>query len=308
MKAMVLAESVREAGEALGAILSSNVASEDTLVLAFGSAAENAEAIAEYGVKVYRAMTHNPEQAFHAARTLYEKIKPSVVLGLSVKNVKDVASRLAGLYDLPMTTEVWEVKFGDGEVIYKRGVLSERAYSIEKVGYPVIILLNPRVAEPPARRGGGVVEDLELPEPVMKRVELKKKELSGVNLEESEVVVGVGRGFKSRDDLKLAFELAELLGGQVGGSRPIAADLKWLPEDAWIGISGKRISPKLYIAIGISGAPQHMSGVMGSKVIVAINKDKTAPIFKQADYGVVADLYKFLPVLISKIREKSGKT
>ncbi|MFN4046557.1 MAG: electron transfer flavoprotein subunit alpha/FixB family protein, partial [Acidilobaceae archaeon] len=138
-------------------------------------------------------------------------------------------------------------------------------------------------------------------------VGVRAKELSGVKLEEAEVVVGVGRGFKSRDDLKLAFELAKILGAQVGGTRPIATDFKWLPEDAWIGISGKRIAPKLYIAVGVSGAPQHMSGVSSSKVIVAINKDKTAPIFKQADYGVVADLYKFLPILTSKLRERFPK-
>ncbi len=306
VQALILAESVREAGEALGLAYSQGLS--ETVVLAFAQAAENAGDIAEYGVKVYRVQTYNPEQVFHVLKDLYSKLKPKVILGISVKNVKDVLSRLAGIHDLPMTTEVWEVKLDSSGILYKRGILSERAYSIEKVDYPAIILINPRIAQPPPRKGGGNIEDLEPPNSITRRISIRKKELSGVNLEESEIVVGVGRGFRSKDDLKLAFELANALGGQVGGSRPIAADLKWLPEDAWIGISGKRISPKLYIAIGISGAPQHMSGVMGSKIIVAINKDKTAPIFKQADYGVVADLYKFLPVLISKIRERKLKS
>ncbi len=135
----------------------------------------------------------------------------------------------------------------------------------------------------------------------------EEKAREAVNIEEAEIVVGVGRGFKKKEDLKLAEELAELLGGVVGCTRPIAADYGWLSEDRWIGISGKKIKPKLYLAIGISGAPQHMSAVMDSKVIVAINKDKAAPIFQYADYGVVADLYKFVPILIKKIRERLGK-
>ena len=102
----------------------------------------------------------------------------------------------------------------------------------------------------------------------------------------------------------MAEELAEVLNGAVGASRPIVADYGWLPEDAWIGISGKKIRPKLYLAIGISGAPQHITAAMDSKLIIAINNDKNAPIFQYSDYGIVGDLYKILPILIGRLKEK----
>ena len=216
-------------------------------------------------------------------------------------------SRLAGLYDLPMATDVVKLDPADGSVVYERGFLSERAVSKEKMRLPAIVLVNAKVFEPVQPSGQAQIIDLPVEEGQARLVGTKQKQLSGINLEEAEIIVGVGRGFKKKEDLQLAFKLAELLGAQVGASRPIAADYKWLPEDAWIGISGKRVAPKLYIAIGISGAPQHMAGVNNAKIIVAINKDKSAPVFKFADYGVVADLYQFLPVLIKKLEERKKK-
>ncbi|PMP96230.1 MAG: electron transfer flavoprotein subunit alpha/FixB family protein, partial [Nitrososphaera sp.] len=128
-------------------------------------------------------------------------------------------------------------------------------------------------------------------------VEQKRRE--GVDISSAEIVIGVGRGFRSKDDLNIAFRLAELLGGAVGCSRPYG----WLPEDRWIGISAKKIRPKLYLALGISGAPQHMSGVLDSKLIAAVNKDKNAPIFQYADYGVVGDLYQIVPAMVKRLEE-----
>ncbi|MEB3860632.1 MAG: electron transfer flavoprotein subunit alpha/FixB family protein [Desulfurococcales archaeon] len=304
MKALIVAEYTRDALEGIKA--AKTLATGNTILLVFGPASTEAENVSGLVDKVYTLPSRNPEAVYNALRKVYEDEKPDLILGVVSKNVKDSLSRLAGAYDLPMSTEVLEASIEDRSVKYKRGILSERAYSIEKAPMPAIILFNPRIFEPEEARPGGEVVKLEEGDTKVKQIGISKKQLSGVKLEEAEIVVGVGRGFKKKEDLKLAFELAELLGGQVGGSRPIAADFKWLPEDAWIGISGKRISPKLYIAIGISGAPQHMSAVMGSKVIVAVNKDKNAPIFKQADYGVVADLYQFLPILIKKIRERKG--
>ncbi len=299
---LIVAGVVSEAQEAFTAVKPLG----ETVVLAYGEAAEKAEDIAKLGVKVYKISTIHPDQIFEAAKKLFEEEKPKIIIGQGSKNNRDALSRLAGLYDLAMATDVNKLEFAEDGVVYERGFLSERAIAKEKAKYPAIILVNQKVFEPAPLAAQGEVVELSLPEPKVKLVDVKKKQLSGINLEEAEIIVGVGRGFKKKEDLKLAFELAEILGAQVGASRPIAADYKWLPEDAWIGISGKRVAPKLYIAIGISGAPQHMAGVNNSKIIVAINKDKSAPIFKQADYGVVADLYQFVPVLIRKLKEKKG--
>jgi electron transfer flavoprotein alpha subunit len=146
------------------------------------------------------------------------------------------------------------------------------------------------------------VEKLALaPTSRLKIAAVEEKSRGAVRLEEAEIIVSVGRGFKKKEDLQMAFELAKVLGGQVGCSRPIAADLKWLPEEHWVGLSGKKVKPKLYLAVGISGQPQHIAGILDSRIIAAINNDPSAPIFQNADYGVVEDLYKIVPILINKI-------
>jgi electron transfer flavoprotein alpha subunit len=126
-----------------------------------------------------------------------------------------------------------------------------------------------------------------------------------VDLSKAEVIVAVGRGIKSKDNLALAEKLAEALGGDLAASRPIC-DAEWLPIDRQIGSSGQTVAPKLYVAIGISGAIQHLVGMKNSQTIVAINKDPEAPIFDIADYGIVGDLFEAVPVLIEEIKKLKG--
>ncbi|MCE4603397.1 MAG: electron transfer flavoprotein subunit alpha/FixB family protein [Aeropyrum sp.] len=259
--------------------------------------------------KVYLAETSRPEEIVAAIVKLVNEEGVSLIVGEAYKNLRDAFSRVAGQLSMPLITDATEIKLGDDRLVVKRGFLSEKAEMIAEVPLPAAVLFLPRFVKAEGVEGGQpVVTRLEElgGDSKVRLVDVKPKEVGGANLEEAEIIVGVGRGFKSREDLEMAFELAKLLNGQVGCTRPIAADLKWLSEDHWIGISGKRVSPKIYFAIGISGSPQHMSGVQSSKIIVAINKDKSAPIFKQADYGVVADLYQFLPVFIKKLKERLG--
>ena len=123
-----------------------------------------------------------------------------------------------------------------------------------------------------------------------------------VDLSKADVIVAVGRGIKSKDNIALAEKLAEALGGDLAASRPIC-DAEWLPIDRQIGSSGQTVAPKLYVAIGISGAIQHLVGMKNSQTIVAINKDPEAPIFDIADYGIVGDLFEVLPVLTEEIKK-----
>ncbi len=240
---------------------------------------------------------------------LYDALGADIVVGPATKNGNDVVARVAALKDIPMVTEVIDAKISNGKAVLTRTVLAGRATTTYEATLPLALTIPLKkftVEEEPGT--GAPVEEIKLSkEPSVSIVDVREKAREAVNIEEAEIVVGVGRGFKKKEDLKLAEELAEILGGVVGCTRPIAADYGWLSEDRWIGISGKKIRPKLYLAIGISGAPQHMSAVMDSKIIVAINKDKNAPIFQYADYGVVADLYKFVPILIKKLRERLGK-
>ncbi|MBI4164785.1 MAG: electron transfer flavoprotein subunit alpha/FixB family protein [Acidobacteria bacterium] len=123
-----------------------------------------------------------------------------------------------------------------------------------------------------------------------------------VDLTQAEVIVAVGRGIKAQENLELAKKLADSLGAEVGASRPIC-DSGWLPMDRQIGSSGQTIAPKLYIGLGVSGAIQHQVGMKGSRVVVAINKDKEAPIFEVATYGIVGDLFEVVPPLIEEIKK-----
>jgi electron transfer flavoprotein alpha subunit len=123
-----------------------------------------------------------------------------------------------------------------------------------------------------------------------------------VDLSKADVIVAIGRGIKSQENIALAQKLAEVLGGDIAASRPIC-DAEWLPIDRQIGSSGQTVAPKLYIALGISGAIQHLVGMKNSGTIVAINKDPEAPIFDIADYGIVGDLFEAVPVLTEEIKK-----
>ena len=300
---LIVGDNERDVGEAISVFKNAG----EIAVLAYGRGAERPDEIATYGFKVYALKNDNPEVVTAALNELYTKLNPKFIVGISTKNNRDVFSRIAGLHDLPLATDTYDVVVEGDTLTYKRGILSGRAIAKEKVKAPAMLLLAPRKIKPAEKSGKGEIEELSVTvEPKVKVIERKEKQKGGVNIEEAEIIVSAGRGFKKKEDLKLAFDLAELLGAEIGCSRPIAADLKWLSEDHWVGLSGHKVAPKIYFAIGISGAPQHLAGITDAKIVVAVNKDKSAPIFKNADYGVVADLYQFIPVLMKKIKERKG--
>ena len=305
MKVLGVAYEVKDAGELARA--ADSVGGEMD-ILAVGRAAERVEEVAGYSKRVYKLPSKSPYSIYKVLEGLLRDGRYQLVIAEGYRNLRDALSRLAGSLDLPMATDAYSISLkGEDRIVVDRGFLSERAKMRVEIPLPAIVLFIPRFTEPLEPKEKGEVVELAPVEGPERVLDVKPKAVGEANLEEADIIVGVGRGFKAKEDLRLAFELAELLGGQVGCTRPIAADLKWLSEDRWIGISGKRVAPKLYIAVGISGSPQHMSGVQNAKIIVAINKDKSAPIFKQADYGVVADLYQFMPILIKKLREKKAR-
>ena len=151
------------------------------------------------------------------------------------------------------------------------------------------------------------VEKIKIPynqvESKVQILEIKKKAPQELKIEEADIIVAIGRGLKKKEDIKLIESLAYAIGGVVGCSRSIAADLKWLTEEHWVGLSGHKVKPKLYVAIGISGQAQHIAGIRDAKTIIAINNDPNAPIFKMCDYGFVGDLYEIVPKLIERLKE-----
>jgi len=234
-------------------------------------------------------------------------LNPDVLVGINVKDSVDVIGRLAARMGRYMVTDVSSIIKSNEEIFLVRPILGARALAYYKYTEGVFFTISRGKFQPYKDSSEPKVIEVPLKEEEFRVIGREEKHRGAVDIESAEVVVGVGRGFKSKEDISMAMELATILGGEVGCSRPIAADLGWLGEDRWIGISGKKIRPKLYMPIGISGAPQHIMAANDSRIIVAVNKDKNAPIFNYSDYGVVADLYEFIPILIKVLKEKLKK-
>lgn len=235
---------------------------------------------------------------------------PSILMISSTKNGKELAPRLAARLDAGSASDVTKIDLEGENIVVERVVYSGNAISKEMfTSSPAIVTVPAKTFDPlpeNASRTGEIVESDILPsEHGSKILEVQTMRSEGANVEDAEIIVSCGRGFKNSEDLKLIEDLAGTLNGvTLGCSRPIAADLKWLSEDHWIGLSGHKVKPKLYVACGISGQIQHVAGMRDSGIIVAINKDPDAPIFNSADYGIVGDLYKVLPKLIDAIKTR----
>ncbi len=230
----------------------------------------------------------------------------------SNKNGKELASRLAGKIDAGCIIDCSNIYLKDKKVTAERTVYSGNAIAIEQFNStPGILTVSSKVFDPlkkdEKRKGNIVKKKYDIEETSSKIIKVKEMQSESVNVEDAEIIVSCGRGFKNKEDIKFANNLADTLKGKtIGCSRPIAADLKWLSEDHWIGLSGHKVKPKLYIAAGISGQIQHIAGMRDSGIIVAINKDPEALIFKSADYGIVGDLYEILPKLATALKNKIG--
>ena len=235
----------------------------------------------------------------------------TVLIG-SNKNGKELASRLAGELDTGCVIDCMNLYLNNKKLTVERVVYSGNAIAVEQFNSkPEIATIPPKVFDPlekDSKRTGEITKKkYEAGKHNSKILNVQKMQTGGVNVEDAEIIVSCGRGVKNKEDIKMVEELADVIKGRtVGCSRPIAADLKWLSEEHWIGLSGHKVKPKLYIAAGISGQIQHIAGMRDSGVIVAINKDPEALIFKSADYGIVGDIYEVLPKLTNAIKEKIG--
>ena len=237
----------------------------------------------------------------------FEEASPEILVIGGTKRGKELAPRVAAALEAGCMTDCVSLDLDEeGRLVGRRLTYGGSTVAEEVfVRKPQIATVPPGVfkkAEPTEREGEVIMLEAELPKPKVKVVERREKPRVGFRIEEAPIIVAAGRGFSKREDLKLAEELAEVLGAVVGATRPLAADYHWFKE--WIGLSGRKVKPDLYIACGISGAIQHVAGIRDAKIIVAINKDEEAPIFEVADYAGVGDLYRVLPALTKALRER----
>lgn len=273
-----------------------------------------AEKLPAYGVTRVHLVRHEgldeyaPEAWARSLLQLIQALKPQVVMAAGTDRGHEVLAHVAARTDLPMAANCTEVHPGDAYRVTRLrwgGSLLEEA---RLAGEPKLLTVAPHVVpaeEAPVGDGVAfeefipILDDRDFRVRVSERVEAVQE---GVSLTDARVVVGGGRGVGSAEGFKVLEELAELLGGAVGGSR-VATNNGWRPHRDQIGQTGSRIAPDLYIACGISGAIQHMVGCRGAKHILAINTDPEAPIVSKADYAVIGDLHQVVPALIAEIRK-----
>lgn len=289
-----------------------------TLVIGNENAVKIAPELGGYGAE--KVIVVQDDRLASYSLTAYSKVIAEVVDKYDVGYIfmsatamgKELAPRVAGKIDAGFALDCTDLKVENGEVIATRPVYAGKAFIRVKVNSErKIYTLRPNVFS--AGESDGKPAEVKKFE-----VNLTDDDFSVVAFEtvastkgkldvtEADIVVSGGRGLKAPENFKMIEELAEILGGAVGASRAVV-DAGWRPHDEQVGQTGKTVSPKLYIAIGISGAIQHLAGMSSSKVIVAINKDKDAPIFQVADYGIAGDLFEVVPALIEELKKVLGK-
>ena len=296
-----------------------NELGEELSALLLGSNTGNLgkDAIAYGADKVYVAEdsffdNYNSDAYTQAAASFCRKIMPAVMLMGHTDIGMDLAPRLNGRLGGGLAMDCLAVAIDPATkcLVTTRPVYGGNAHAtaVSKTARPQMATIRPKTL-PAAERNDSrqgqviVIEDKVDPTTLKIRVvERIKEQVEGVKLEDAEVVVSGGRGIGSKQNFEMVKELAHVLGGAVGATRPVC-DEGWTPASLQIGQSGKVVSPKLYIAVAISGAMAHITGCLGSKYIIAINKDKDANIFSVARYGVVGDYKEILPALTAKIKE-----
>lgn len=255
-----------------------------------------------------RLADYTPDAYASAMEHVVRTSDPQYVVMSHTYLVRDFAPKLAARFTKGLISDCIRMHIEGSKVTFTRRIFLGKldADVVSDAEAPLFVTFQSGAFRPDqaVKGSSAAVEELQVDvsEPRMKAAAPFQEVKQAVDLSKADVIVAVGRGIKNKDNIALAEKLAEVLGGDLAASRPIC-DAEWLPIDRQIGSSGQTVAPKLYIALGISGAIQHLVGMKNSQTIVAINKDPEAPIFDIADYGIVGDLFEALPVLTEEIRK-----
>jgi electron transfer flavoprotein alpha subunit len=257
---------------------------------------------------------YTPDAYTLALQQVITQAKPDLVLLPHTYQVRDFAPKLAASLGKGMIGDCIGYRHENGKLVFVRQMFQGKTaadvmfdgsapwFATFQAGAFRADLVAQGSAKAPVT---SVSVDLKPEQIRTKPLELFREAKQAVDLTQAPILVAVGRGIKAPENIPLAEKLAKLLGGELAASRPIC-DEGWLPMDRQIGSSGQTVAPKLYLALGISGAIQHVVGMKGSRTIVAINKDPNAPIFEVADYGIVGDLFEIVPALSEALEKSKG--
>lgn len=251
-------------------------------------------------------------EGFAAAVSAYaQESEPDVILAGATNGGRDFFPRLAVVLGSGIASDTTEMYTNDGTVHFVRPMYGGRVLSeVAFMGSPAIATIRPNafpITEPGSNRGEFAEKNVDVSGVIKTKViRVEQQEKKRADLTEADAIVAGGRGMKAAENFRLLEDLADVIGATVGASRSVV-DAKWRDQEDQVGKSGKTVSPKLYIGAGISGAIHHIMGMDTSKVIVAINTDPNAIIFKYADYGIVADAIEVLPVMTEEFKKRMGK-
>jgi electron transfer flavoprotein alpha subunit len=255
---------------------------------------------------------YTPDGYSIALRQVIESAKPDLVLLPHTYQVRDFAPKLAASLNRGMIGDCVGYRSEGGKLTFVHQMFQGRTSAdVVFTGEPPWIVsfqASAFRADLAAKQASGKAPvkaasiDLKPEQIRTKPLELFREAKQAVDLTQAPILVSVGRGIKAPENIPMAQKLAQLMGGELAASRPIC-DEGWLPMDRQIGSSGQTVAPKLYLALGISGAIQHVVGMKGSRTIVAVNKDQNAPIFEIADYGIVADIFEVMPALTEELQK-----
>jgi electron transfer flavoprotein alpha subunit len=292
----------RQIADALGG-------SVDALIIgAPGVDAANLGAVGADRVLVAEHASFGNYQPDGYAATIAQQAKAggyaAVVMSASATG-KDLAPRVAVQLDVPLAADVTGIRVEGGKLVAVRPVYAGKALqTLVLDASPALVSVRPNTFMAAENAKAGAVEKIAAatPAPMVTVREVKEAEQGVLDVGEAAVVVSGGRGLKGPEHFHLLEDLAKAFGNAAVGASRAVVDAGWRPHGEQVGQTGKTVSPTLYIAVGISGAIQHLAGMRTAKTIVAINKDKDAPIFKTADYGIVGDLFEIVPKLAEEIR------
>jgi len=291
----------------------------EAAVVGSGVAAFAAEVAGKKVAKVYaiespKLEPYTPDGFAHALKEFLSSHPVKLVLMPHTYQVRDFVPKLATSLATTAVTDSIGYSYEGGKLLFSRLMFQGKFVadvSFTGSGPLFVTFQNGSFRADKVEEGSAAapVESVQVnvPEAVVRNKphEVFKEAKEAVDLTQAEIIVSVGRGIKEQKNIELAKQLASALGGEIAGSRPVC-DAGWLPHDRQVGSSGQTVAPKLYLAIGISGAIQHMVGMKGSRSIVAINKDQEAPIFEIADVAVVGNLFDIMPPLIEEVKKAKG--
>ncbi len=303
----------RETLELVGKALELSKRFGDTAVLVIGWKLD-CESVLDYGVdrlmvvEDERLERLNFEPTLRISKKIVEDLDPDIVLSPATTFGRTLMPALSATFRTGLTADCTDLFVDDdGEFVQVRPAIGGNvmAHIVIPDRKPKMATVRPGSFDLPKKRGrkeNAKIEKLEFPDEYFESsIELLKFEKRvGVDLKKADVIVTVGKGLRKKENVKLAQKLAELVNGAVGATRAVV-DAKWLSHDHQIGLSGKTVSPEVYLAFGVSGAVQHVAGMQSSKIVIAVNKDRYAPIFKVSDIGIVADAKMTLEEIIRRL-------